>query len=65
MDEEEFESFLAEAIQDAANDSSNYIPHDVPLEVGTFEDRGVLTMNRGLVVRVGRQEFQVTIVRSR
>lgn len=33
--------------------------------VGTFEEHGVLTMNRGLVVRLpNRQEFQLTIVES-
>lgn len=33
--------------------------------VRTFEDNGVLTTNRGLVVTLGnRQEFQLTIVES-
>jgi hypothetical protein len=33
--------------------------------VRTFEEDGVLTMNRGLVVTLGnRQEFQLTIVES-
>jgi hypothetical protein len=33
--------------------------------VETFEDAGVLTMNRGLVVTLpNRQEFQLTIVES-
>jgi uncharacterized membrane-anchored protein len=33
--------------------------------VRTFEDRGVLTMNRGLVITLdNRQEFQLTIVES-
>ena len=34
-------------------------------QVGTFEEHGVLTMNRGLVIRLpNRQEFQLTIVES-
>lgn len=34
-------------------------------QVGTFEEHGVLTMNRGVVVRLpNRQEFQLTIVDS-
>ena len=33
--------------------------------VGTFEEHGVLTMNRGLVVELpSGQEFQLTIVES-
>jgi len=33
--------------------------------VGTFEEHGVLTMNRGLVVELPNgQEFQLTIVES-
>ena len=34
-------------------------------QVATFEQNGVLTNNRGLVVTLGnRQEFQITIVES-
>lgn len=35
------------------------------IDVATFEEEGVLTRNRGLVVRIGASEFQITIVRSR
>jgi len=35
-------------------------------EVTTFEEEGVLTQNRGLVLRTpDRAEFQITIVKSR
>jgi hypothetical protein len=33
--------------------------------IETFAEAGVLTMNKGLVVRIGKAEFQITIVRSR
>jgi hypothetical protein len=33
--------------------------------VRTFADRGLLTQNAGLVLRIGDAEFQLTIVRSR
>ena len=60
MDEEEFETFLADAISDYAEEN------DAPLtRTRTFGEAGVLTNNKGLVVRVGDAEFQVTIVRSR
>jgi len=60
MDEEEFETFLADAISDYAEEN------DAPrTRVRTFGDAGLLTNNRGLVVRVGDAEFQITIVRSR
>ena len=60
MDEEEFETFLADAISEYAAEN------DAPLtRTRTFGEAGVLTNNKGLVVRVGDAEFQVTIVRSR
>jgi hypothetical protein len=60
MDEDEFETFLADAINDYAEEN------DAPLtRTRTFGDAGVLTNNKGLVVRVGDAEFQITIVRSR
>lgn len=60
MDEDEFETFLADAISDYAEEN------DAPLtRTRTFGDAGVLTNNKGLVVRVGDAEFQITIVRSR
>ncbi len=34
--------------------------------IRTFEEAGVLTMNKGLVIRLkDRREFQITIVQSR
>ena len=60
MDEEEFETFLADAISDYAEEN------DAPrTRTRTFGEAGVLTNNKGLVVHVGDAEFQVTIVRSR
>lgn len=60
MSEEELEEFLTQAIEDFADD--NEVPR---LRIHTFEESGVLTRNRGLVVRIGDAEFQITIVRSR
>ena len=34
------------------------------LRIRTFEDAGVLTSNKGLVVKIGRAEFQVEVLRS-
>jgi len=60
MDEEEFETLLADAISDYAEEN------DTPrTRTRTFGEAGVLTNNKGLVVRVGDAEFQVTIVSSR
>ncbi len=61
MSEEDLEGFLAEAIEMDADES------DEPrrIDVATFRDCGVLTMNRGLVLTIGDDEFQITIVRSR
>lgn len=59
MNEIDFETMLYELLQD----------EDVAPEIGrvqTFEEAGLLTDNRGVVVRTrdGR-EFQVSIVQSR
>jgi hypothetical protein len=60
MDEDEFETFLADAINDYAEEN------DAPrTRIRTFGEAGLLTGNKGLVVRVGDAEFQLTIVRSR
>lgn len=59
--EEDFEQFLEDAIQEEANANV-----DASVSVRTFREAGVLTMNRGLVVRIGdRAEYQITIVKSR
>jgi len=58
--EAEFETFLAEAIEAYAEASEVPRPR-----ISSFADAGVLTANRGLVVRIGAAEFQVTLVRSR
>jgi hypothetical protein len=34
-------------------------------EVSTFEDAGILSGNKGLVLTAGFAQFQITIVRSR
>lgn len=61
MNEEEMRDLLAnllggEQLEDVC---------DADVSVSSFSDSGVMTMNEGLVVRVGDAEFQVTIVRSR
>ena len=65
MNEERFETVLATLI-DSNADFDNDDEDAVVAEVATYGDAGILTMNRGLVVRmVDGSEFQLTIVRSR
>lgn len=61
LSEEELEQLLAEAIEAHAEESDEV----ARIDVATFRDCGVLTMNRGLVLTIGDAEFQITIVRSR
>lgn len=72
MDEREMETALndlfAELILEA--DCDEY-PEDLPEElsglemVRTFEEAGILTYNKGLVLRMkDGSEFQITVVRS-
>ena len=59
MTEEHFEKFLAHAVEGFADIG------DAPdRSVSTFEEAGVLSKNKGLVVRIGLAEFQITIVKS-
>lgn len=65
--EEEFVQFLQEAfveVQDAYNDEDE-CEEDLEIQALTFEERCVLTSNKGLVVRIGESEFHVTVVQSR
>jgi hypothetical protein len=60
MDEEAFETFLADAITEFAEEN------DAPrTRIRTFAEAALLTGNKGLVVRIGEAEFQLTVVRSR
>lgn len=61
LSEGELEEFLIEAIEAFADESDEV----ARVDVATFRDCGVLTMNRGLVLQIGDSEFQITIVRSR
>ena len=58
MSEEGFQGFLGDAIREWAEE--NDAP---PTRVDTYADAGMLTKNKGLVVRIGEAEFQITIVR--
>ncbi len=59
MSEQEFEHFLAIAVEGYADAMGAPMTN-----ISTFREAGVLTNNRGLVVRIGDAEFQVTIVRE-
>ena len=58
--EADFENFLAEAVESYAEASGFARPR-----IATFAEAGVLSGNRGLVVRLGAFEFQVSVVKSR
>jgi hypothetical protein len=64
MNEQAMVELLQEALEVWTDDLGT--PDDEEVEfVGTFQDVGLMTSNKGLVVRVGDSEFQVTVVRSR
>ena len=63
MNEEEFEQLLAGLLEEASVEEDGSASD---LRVQTFEENGVLTTNRGVVVRLtDGSEFQVTVLRSR
>ena len=70
MDERRMQDFLRAALdvnerQDAMTEALDELNDEI-VEILSFEDAGVMTMNKGLVVRTADgAEFQVTIVQSR
>ncbi len=65
MNEKGFEACLRAVLEGELEVNESFDPDGVR-EVATFEDAGVMTMNRGLVVTMDDgAEFQITIVRSR
>ena len=71
MNENEFETMLYELLQDdtrVLDPGRGFYVEAAPeiARVQTFEEAGLLTNNRGVVVRMrDGMEFQVTIVKSR
>lgn len=64
LSDRNLETLLAEAIELLAEETE-HPALDEGVELTTFENAGVLTDNRGLVIEIGDAEFQVSIVRSR
>lgn len=59
MNEKQMEAWLSEAIIELANEETKVV------RVSTYDDVGMLTMNKGLVVRFkDGDEFQICIVQS-
>lgn len=73
MNEQTMQTVLNAMISDAIlaadeGDEEMMVPEEAAEieSVSTFEEAGVLTTNKGLVVRMkDRREFQITIVQSR
>ena len=65
MDEKGFEACLQAVLHGELDVNESFDPDGVE-GVATFEDAGIMTMNRGLVVTMDDgAEYQITIVRSR
>lgn len=60
MNEEDFQDIIEKAIDHELFEFGRFC------QIETFEDAGILTMNKGLVVRLhDGSEFQITIVQSK
>lgn len=55
----------SEDMEEVLKDAIYFSPPGDDVSVKSFKDAGILANHRGLVVRIGREEFRVTIVRSR
>lgn len=59
----EFEEFLMDALEEAAsNRADDGEAEFMACRIMTYEQVGMLTRDKGLVVNIGKSEFQVTIV---
>jgi hypothetical protein len=58
MDEKEMAGIIRQALENYGDTET-----DESIRVSTFEDEGVLTYNEGLVIRIGSNKFQLTIVK--
>ena len=71
LGEKGMEDWLKEAIQEFVDDDDDVMylgESEVPVasRVDTFDDAGILTMNKGLLVELENgEEFQITIIQSR
>jgi len=60
MTEQEFSELVSGFVEESLREESGE-----RVRVRSFRESGVMTSNEGFVVRVGEEEFQVTVVRSR
>ena len=58
--------FLRELMEtpETAEAVAEILGEQVEVSARSFQEEGVLTMNAGLVLRVGRRSFQLTVVES-
>jgi len=63
MTVQEAQDLLYEALNEALDEISEKEDRNVVLY--TFEEQGVMTYNKGVVLGIGDSEFQISIVRSR
>jgi hypothetical protein len=67
--EQDMQDILREAIDNAsyeAESEGTLVPELGNAKIRTFEEKGVLTSNKGLVIRLATgEEFQLTIVCSK
>lgn len=65
MDADQFENHLQEIFRTYERHLKEETGMWPDMRFHSFEDEGLLTNNRGVVIRVGNSEFQLTIVQSR
>lgn len=59
MNEFDLQDYLIDLILNDDSDSAN------PRHVESFDDRGVLSNNAGIVIRTPGEEFHITIVKAK
>ena len=65
MDEYSMQDALAFLLEDQDESNEHFSGDNAIMSVDTFTDAGILTLNKGLVVRMADgAEFHITIVRG-
>jgi hypothetical protein len=59
---EEIQNALIDGLEFMIDESELF---DQRFEIKSFEDAGILSSDKGLVLKIGNQEFQITVTRSK
>ena len=64
MNERDMQDFLQELLENADSDLSSVVGDSPDIRVKTFEEAGVMTREKGILVKINGEKFHITIVKE-